>query len=64
MAARIATGDEELVSGQGNIEGCISFGTTGLVLNQLADAVEKRREVKRRSGLCGVSIAFHFNHYN
>ncbi|MBX3639110.1 MAG: 3-deoxy-7-phosphoheptulonate synthase AroG [Nitrosomonas sp.] len=38
---------EELVYGQSITDGCISFETTEQVLQQLADAVEKRRKVKR-----------------
>ncbi len=38
---------EELVYGQSITDGCISFEITELVLNQLADAVEKRRKVKQ-----------------
>ncbi|MCW5598456.1 3-deoxy-D-arabinoheptulosonate-7-phosphate synthase [Nitrosomonas nitrosa] len=37
---------EELVYGQSITDGCISFETTEQVLQQLADAVEKRRKVK------------------
>ncbi len=36
---------EDLVYGQSITDGCISFETTELVLQQLADAVEKRRNV-------------------
>ena len=37
---------EELVYGQSITDGCISFETTEQVLQQLADAVEKRRKVR------------------
>ena len=37
----------QLVYGQSITDGCINFEITELVLNQLADAVEKRRKVKQ-----------------